>query len=172
MIYGVGAQAYYRFGLHDWIANENQDTGDVPYTNVNIQYPQPVYIGYDDIIDITRSGDGNNEWRLGAFLSASGRVMTQGSGNVEGLGRGHSARSGYYTIDGRNKLPWEFSPTHSYGNQQMHWFSKIACIQGGCQNDSFAAICQDDKLYYTGAGSGFDPSRATQHSYNLGRLGI
>ena len=174
MIYGVGAQAYYRFGTHDWLVGENQDTGDNPYTNPYLQYPVPVYVGYSDIIDIQRSGSGNNEWRKGAFLSATGRLMTIGSGDIEGAGRGHSANSGYYAVDGRNKLPWEFNATSvdGGGNVQMHWFSKIACIQGGIGNDGFFALCQDDKVYYTGDGSGLDPSRGNPFSYSLGRFGL
>jgi len=172
MIYGVGYAGYYRYGTVDWLVGENQDTGDMPWTDPGLQYPIPVYVGYSDIIDIQRSGDGNNEWRLGGFLSASGRMVTIGSGDEEGWGRGHSPLSGYYAIDGRNKLPWEFNPTDSYGNRQMHWFSKIASIDGPSGNDGFFCICEDDKLYYTGQGSGFDPSRTDPHSRNLRRLGI
>ena len=66
-------------------------------------------IGYSDIIDVKRSGSGNNEWRWGLFLDSSGRASTAGNGDTEARGRGTSMGSVAYEIDGRNKLPWEFS---------------------------------------------------------------
>jgi len=172
MIFGVGTQAYYRFGTHDWIASEAQNTGDQPYTNPSLQYPHPMYIGYSDIIDITRSGDGNNEWRFGYYLSATGRVIVQGNGDEEGYGGGTNRWSGYYHVDGRNKLPWEFDNTLQYSNHQVSWFSKIASISTPCNNDGFFAICQDDKLYSVGQGTGLDPSRTDPNSRMMGRIGI
>ena len=75
-----------------------------------------------------------------------------------------------YEIDGRNKLPWEFSPTQTYGTKEVPYVTKIASIDSGTSNDGFFAITEDDKLMFWGQGSGFDPQRNGQHSYMMGRM--
>lgn len=176
IIFGVGTQAYNRFNILDYLANENQNTGDFPWTNVDLQYPLPVFTGYSDVIDISRIGSGNNEWRQGLFLNSSQRCMVIGAGSDPGKAKGISFRSGRQAMDNRNKLPWEFDITQSAGNYQANWFSAIASVQGS-QGDGWWAICQDDRLFYVGNQTwpaSFDPARqSTQssvHSYNMARV--
>lgn len=170
MIYTVGQQSYYRHSNVDYVRGEAQDSGDNPFANASKQYPVPMQIGYSDIIDVKRSGSGNNEWRWGLFLDSSGRASTAGNGDSEARGRGTSPNSAAYTIDGRNKLPWEFSPTQTYGTKEVPYVTKIASIDSGCANDGFFAITEDDKLMFWGEGSGFDPQRNGIHSYQMGRM--
>ena len=108
MIYAVGEQSYYRFSTVDYVRGTSQDSGDNPFANPDTQYPIPMQIGYSDIIDVKRSGSGNNEWRWGLFLDSSGRASTAGNGDTEARGRGTSMGSVAYEIDGRNKLPLNF----------------------------------------------------------------
>ena len=62
----------------------------------------------DDNNNLEYHGGGNDEWRLGLFLSSNQRCMTIGSGSDPGKAKGVSFRSGRQTMDNRNKLPWEF----------------------------------------------------------------
>lgn len=171
MIYALGTQSYYRFGTVDWLKGDAQDTGDDLYTNPQLQYPHPVMMGHSDIIQVARSGSGNNEWRWGLFLDSSGRATTIGNGDTEARGRGNSQGSVAYEIDGRNKLPWEFHPTYTYAtNKEVPYITKMADVCSGSVNDSFFAITEDDKLVHWGQGEGFDPSRLGIPSYMMGRI--
>jgi len=170
MIYTVGTQGYYRFSSVDWLIGDAQDTGDNLWSNAQLQYPHPMQIGYSDVIQVARSGDGNNEWRWGLFLDSSGRASTAGNGDGEARGRGNSVNSVAYEIDGRNKLPWEFNSTATYATKELPYITKIADICSGSVNDSFFAITEDDKLVHWGQGEGFDPSRLGIPSYMMGRM--
>ena len=177
MLYGVGTASYYRFSTLDQLASEAQNTGDYPYTTPFLQYPIPINVGFNDIIDIARIGDGNNEWRGGVFLSATGRVLVNGTGiDDDARGRGHAPRSGQQMLDGRNQLPWEFDATNNASPLTVPWTHPIASIQS-YGNDGFFAIGRNDRLYYTGTQtwpSGFESNRieirSSNHSQNLTRL--
>ena len=171
MIYAVGQQSYYRFSTIDYLRGEAQDSGDDVFVSPQLQYPHPMQIGYSDIIQVARSGDGNNEWRWGCFLDSSGRAMINGNGDNEAPGRGSSHGSVAYEVDGRNKLPWEFAPTYTRGpSKELPYVTKIADICSGSVNDSFFAITEDDKLMHWGEGSGFDPSRLGIPGRMMGRV--
>ena len=171
MIYAVGQQSYYRFSTIDYLRGEAQDSGDDVFVSPQLQYPHPMQIGYSDIIQVARSGDGNNEWRWGCFLDSSGRAMINGNGDNEARGRGNSQGSVAYEVDGRNKLPWEFAPTYTRGpSKELPYITKIADICSGSVNDSFFAITEDDKLVHWGQGEGFDPSRLGIPGYMMGRV--
>lgn len=170
MIYVVGQQSYYRLSTVDWLIGDAQDTGDNIWSNAQMQYPHPMQMGYSDVIQVARSGDGNNEWRWGLFLDSSGRAMTAGNGDGEARGRGNSVNSVAYEIDGRNKLPWELNSTSTYGTKELPYVTKMADICSGSANDGFFAITEDDKLMQWGEGSGFDPSRLGIPSYMQGRM--
>ena len=114
-----------------------------------MQYPIPVYVGYNDVIDIQRLGNGNNVMNA-LFLSSSGRAITNGDTRTEASrARGVSPRSGKQMQEGRNKLPWEFDNTQSVSPVQAMHFEQIASVKGYNENGWFA-IGQNDRLYYTG----------------------
>lgn len=177
LIYGVGTQSYQRFSTLDYLANENQNTGDFPWTNVSLQYPIPVYVGYNDVIDIARLGTGNDEWRGGVFLSQNGRVVTNGSRNDISRARGQNPRSGRQMQDGRNKLPWEFDNTQSASPNEAVHFEQISAVQGN-ESDGWFGLGRNDRLFYVGNQTwpaAFDGSKtqgpvSSEHGYNLIRL--
>ena len=149
LIFAVGNQSGYRFATLDYLVGENQDSGDFPWTNPSLQYPIPVYVGYNDVIDIQRLGNGNNVMNA-LFLSSSGRAITNGDTRTEASrARGVSPRSGKQMQEGRNKLPWEFDNTQSVSPVQAMHFEQIASVKGYNENGWFA-IGQNDRLYYTG----------------------
>ena len=69
---------------------DNSDFGDNHMVNNNMQHPVPMSAtdSSGDIIDMKRSGGGNTDYRLRAFLHSTGRINTVGSGDVEARGRG------------------------------------------------------------------------------------
>ena len=107
-----------------------------------------------------RSGGGNTDYRLRAFLTNTGRVTTVGSGDNEGRGRG-PRNSWPIHSDSIGKFPWELDGTSNYNGLEMKTFEKISCIHSGVTDDGFAMIGQNDKAYYVGQASGFDDARSS-----------
>lgn len=184
IIYAVGITRNFSFSTLSELAGVAQDLGNVFYSDLSLTYPIPVNLGINDVIDVARIGFGDqatsNQGFLGAaWLNSDGRVVVNGA-NANGFpddarGLGVSPRSGSQMEGGRNKLPWEFNPTSSYSPRQVRWNQKVAAIE------SFAtgwfAICQDDRLYYTGTQvyeASFDQGKilsgSATHSSNLCRL--
>jgi hypothetical protein len=176
IIFGVGTQSYHRFATLDYLANENQNTGDIPWTNPSLQYPIPVYTGYSDIIDIQRMGSGNDEFRGAVMLSSVGKVTTNGTRNDISRARGGSPRSGAQMNDGRNKFPWEFDNTHTASPMDAVQNQHLSAIQHN-QGDGWFGLGINDRLFFVGNQTwpaGYDQNRIenqnSDHSYNLTRL--
>ena len=171
MLYGVGNQQNYSFGTYDAFAATNPDFGDLHMSNIELQYPVPMNAtdSSGDIIDMKRSGGGNTDYRVRAFLHQGGRVNTVGSGDWEGKGRG-TRNSWQIRSDSIGKFPWELDASTEYGGLEMDTFEDIACIHSGVNDDGFSMIGQNDKAYHVGACSGFDDAGNTQHSLYQSRI--
>lgn len=184
LIFAVGTTINFIFNSLYQLASNAQGDTNVFYSNVNLQYPVPMNIGLSDVVDVARIGDGdqataNKGFRGAAWLNSDGRVVVNGANALsfpeDARGLGTSPRSGSQMEGGRNKLPWEFNATSSYSARQVRWNQKIAAIQSYA--NGFFAICQNDRLYYTGTQTwpyAFDQAKvetqSSTHSQNLCRL--
>ena len=141
---------------------DNSDFGDNHMVNNNMQHPVPMSATdtSGDIIDMKRSGSGNTDYRLRAFLHSTGRINTVGSGDVEARGRG-SYNSPMIQSDSIGKLPWELDGTTIYNGTEMRCHEKMACIHSSVEDDGFAMIGQNDKVYHVGQANGFDDARSS-----------
>ena len=141
---------------------DNSDFGDNHMVNNNMQHPVPMSATdtSGDIIDMKRSGSGNTDYRLRAFLHSTGRINTVGSGDVEARGRG-PYNSRMIHSDSIGKLPWELDGTTDYNGTEMRCHEKMACLHGGTEDDGFCMIGQNDKVYAVGQHSGFDDARSS-----------
>ena len=74
-----------------------------------------------EVIDMKRSGGGNTDYRLRAFLLNTGRITTVGSGDFEGRGRG-TRNSWPIHSDSIGKFPWELDGTSNYNGLEMRYF--------------------------------------------------
>ena len=141
---------------------DNSDFGDNHMVNNNMQHPVPMSATdtSGDIIDMKRSGSGNTDYRLRAFLHSTGRINTVGSGDVEARGRG-PYNSRMIHSDSIGKLPWELDGTTIYNGTEMRCHEKMACIHSSVEDDGFAMIGQNDKVYHVGQANGFDDARSS-----------
>ena len=172
MLYGVGNQQNYTFGTYDAFAATNPDFGDNHMSNIEPQYPVPMNVTdtSGEVIDMKRSGSGNTDYRLRAFLLNTGRITTVGSGDFEGRGRG-PRNSWPIHSDSIGKFPWELDGTNNYNGLEMRCHQKMACIKSSIVNDGFSMIGQNDKLYHVGEGSGLDDTRNGTHGTFPTRVG-
>ena len=172
MLYGVGNQQNYTFGTYDAFAATNPDFGDNHMSNIELQYPVPMNVTdtSGEVIDMKRSGSGNTDYRLRAFLLNTGRITTVGSGDFEGRGRG-PRNSWPIHSDSIGKFPWELDGTNNYNGLEMRCHQKMACIKSSIVNDGFSMIGQNDKLYHVGEGSGLDDTRSGTHGTFPTRVG-
>ena len=172
MLYGVGDQQNYTFGTYDAFVADNPDFGDNHMSNRNLQYPLPMNVTdtSGEVIDMKRSGSGNTDYRLRAFLLNTGRITTVGSGDNEGRGRG-PRNSWPIHSDSIGKFPWELDGTNNYNGLEMRCHQKMACIKSSIVNDGFSMIGQNDKLYHVGEGSGLDDTRSGTHGTFPTRVG-
>jgi hypothetical protein len=184
LIYAVGISRNFSFSTLAQLADLSQDLGNAFYSEVSLSYPIPMNLGISDCIDVARIGFGDqataSQGFLGAaWLNSDGRVVVNGAAAngfpEDARGLGVSPRSGSQMEGGRNKLPWEFNPTSSYAPRQVRWNQKVAAIKS--YGSGWFAICQDDRLYYTGTqtwSAGFEQGRlqnnSSTHSSNLCRL--
>ena len=150
---------------------DNSDFGDNHMVNNNIQHPVPMSAtdSSGDIIDMKRSGGGNTDYRLRAFLHSTGRINTVGSGDVEARGRG-PYNSRMIHSDSIGKFPWELDGTNNYNGLEMKTFEKISCIHSSIADDGFAMIGQNDKAYYVGDSSTMDDAQATVFGVHQTRI--
>ena len=171
MLYGVGNQQSYTFGTYDAFAATNPEFGDNHMSNIEPQYPVPMSVTDTsaECIDMKRSGGGNTDYRVRAFLLNTGRVTTVGSGDFEGRARG-PRNSWPIHSDSIGKFPWELDGTSNYNGLEMKTFEKISCIHSGVTDDGFAMIGQNDKAYYVGQASGFDDSNSSIHGVHQTRI--
>ena len=162
MLYAVGNQQSYTMGTYDAFVASTPDFGDLHMTNAELQYPVPmnVFDNSAECIDMKRSGGGNTDYRIRAFLTNTGRVSTLGSGDNEARGRG-PRNSVHIHSDSIGKFPWELDGTTNYNGLEMKTFEKISCIHSGIADDGFAMIGQNDKAYYVGDSSTLDDAAAT-----------
>ena len=172
MLYGVGNQQNYTFGTYDAFVATNPDFGDNHMSNTELQYPVPMNVTdtSGEVIDMKRSGSGNTDYRLRAFLLNTGRITTVGSGDFEGRGRG-TRNSWPIHTDSIGKFPWELDGTNNYNGTEMRCWQKMACIKSSIVNDGFSMIGQNDKLYHVGEGSGLDDTRSGTHGTFPTRVG-
>jgi hypothetical protein len=172
MLYGVGDQQNYTFGTYDAFVADNPDFGDNHMSNRNLQYPLPMNVTdtSGEVIDMKRSGSGNTDYRLRAFLLNTGRITTVGSGDFEARGRG-TRNSWPIHEDSIGKFPWELDGTSNYNGTEMRCWQKMACIKSSIVNDGFSMIGQNDKLYHVGEGSGLDDTRSGTHGTFPTRVG-
>lgn len=172
MLYGVGNQQSYTFGTYDAFVASTPDFGDLHMTNAELQYPVPmnVFDNSAECIDMKRSGGGNTDYRIRAFLTNTGRISTLGSGDNEARGRG-PRNSVHIHSDSIGKFPWELDGTTNYNGLEMKTFEKISCIHSSVSDDGFAMIGQNDKAYYVGQTSTFDDAAADIFGVHQTRIG-
>ena len=161
MLFAVGVSQNYTSAQYAGFY-DNSDFGDNHMVNNNMQHPVPMSATdtSGDIIDMKRSGSGNTDYRLRAFLHSTGRINTVGSGDVEARGRG-SYNSPMIHSDSIGKLPWELDGTTIYNGTEMRCHEKMACIHSSVEDDGFAMIGQNDKVYHVGQANGFDDARSS-----------
>ena len=161
MLFAVGVSQNYTSAQYAGFY-DNSDFGDNHMVNNNMQHPVPMSATdtSGDIIDMKRSGSGNTDYRLRAFLHSTGRINTVGSGDVEARGRG-SYNSPMIQSDSIGKLPWELDGTTIYNGTEMRCHEKMACIHSSVEDDGFAMIGQNDKVYHVGQANGFDDARSS-----------
>ena len=89
MLYGVGNQQNYTFGTYDAFVLIILILEIIICQILNYNIPVPMNdTDTSEVIDMKRSGSGNTDYRLRAFLLNTGRITTVGSGDFEGRGRG------------------------------------------------------------------------------------
>ena len=161
MLFAVGTSQNYTSAQYAGFY-DNSDFGDNHMVNNNMQHPVPMSATdtSGDIIDMKRSGSGNTDYRLRAFLHSTGRINTVGSGDVEARGRG-SYNSPMIQSDSIGKLPWELDASTIYNGTEMRCHEKMACIHSSVEDDGFAMIGQNDKVYHVGQANGFDDARSS-----------
>ena len=163
MLYATGNQQSYTMGTYDAFAATSPEFGDNHMSNIEPQYPVPmnVFDNSAECIDMKRSGGGNTDYRVRAFLTNTGRINTVGSGDNEARGRG-PRNSVHVRSDSIGKFPWELDGTTQYNGLEMNTFEKVSCIHSGIADDGFAMIGQNDKAYYVGDSSTLDDAAATK----------